>query len=538
MIPDGPGLSGAMYEPIASQMVQALQQQYTIYLMDHRGTGKSNPALHCPIQAGETREAPEGDCTEYLQTTYGDKMDYFSSEFIARDYNLITNEITQNSNAKVLLYGGGYGGYVINRILLENSTQINAIVLDSFLFPSLTETDENAQDTGSDFLDRCQNFESCREQIDRRDPEELMEDIFKSFADLSCPPQLGLTRSDLQIIFRNMANDKDYRALVLPVVVRMLRCNSEDLVYLRTGINTFLEVYYENNQLINSNSSIIQGQSYVLRNHLDIIELLPVDRGFQPGSQELLAVSENLYFSNYNPSFVTELSSNYPWDSTEDFDNFDFAISSVPTLILAGEFDFKVSSIYSALAADKFDNEKQRFLEIPFGGHLTIYNTPTQNGVNCGFELIAEFFNSNDFDPFSIDMSCISRLAPIDYAAEQSKTIELSIRTFGSEPWGSGNIPEFFGSISFSSQYVEFPFSTNDLPPIPDLTLSQIIVFDTYDSSNPQTFRNTLSFISTGILPPSAWFSPDGAVVGSASIFIPSYFCYFICFLFIALFTL
>lgn len=547
MIADGPGLSGSMYEPIASPMLQALQQRYSIYLMDHRGTGESNPSLHCPIQSGQIRESPEGNCLEFLRTTYGDQMEYFSTEFIAQDYIQITNEIQSNSNGQILLYGGGYGGYIINQILIQNSNspldfllEIDAIVFDSLLFPSITETDENAQDTGLDFLDRCQNFASCREQIERRDPEDLIEDIFQSFDELSCPNQLDLSRSELQIIFRNMANDQDYRALLLPVIVRILRCNSQDLTFLRSGLNQFLQVYYEDFQLISSNSSIIQGQSYVLRNHIDITELLDVDRGFQPGSQELLALSERLYFSNYNPSFVSELSRNWIWDAPNGFESFDFPFnSSIPLLILAGEFDMKVSSVYSALAYDNFDNENQRFIEIPFGGHLTLYQTPTQSGVQCGFELIAEFFNHPNHDPFDIDTQCISRLLPVDYAAERAQTIQLSIQTFGSDdPWGEGAIPEFFGTFSQSSRYIEFPFSSNDLPPIPQLTLSQIIVFDSYDSSNPQTIRNSFSYISTAFLPPTAWFSPDGAVVGSSSLMTWSSFCCFICFLFITLFSI
>ena len=520
MVPDGPGLSGAMYEPIVTALMSALNNRYTIYLMDHRGTGRSEPALHCPDEPGTGEESPEGDCTTFLNDNFGDTIEYFNSYAIVRDYQLLTDILT-DSNDVVLFYGSGYGAFVINQLLIEDPEIADAVIMDSAMLPSITEYDTNAQDTGLDFVDRCQNFGDCRKEIDSRDPEELVQEVFAQFSDLTCPNRLSLAREEVQTIFRNLAADQDYRPLLLPIVVRMLRCNSDDLDYLDTGIHQFNEFFYETLSLRSANSSITEGESYVFRNNIEVNELLRVDRGIQPNSQTLLGLSEQQFFSNYLPSFVSGISDGWLWDKNENVEEYEFGISSVPMFILAAEFDMKTSPRYSARMADIYDNQFQRFLEIPFAGHNVLTNSPTSNGGICGFELIAEFINQGpgNFNPFEISTSCIARLEPVDFAAQTQRTKEISSFIFGdSEPWGNGPIPLLNGgTLSLSSGYVVFPFSSNDLPEIPNLSISQIIVFDSYDTSNPKTTRNTLSYISTGFLPPSAWFSPDGAVVGAAS---------------------
>lgn len=538
MVPDGPGLSGAMYESIVQPLMSATNQAYSIYLMDHRGTGQSIPSLHCPDEPAINGELPEGDCITYLDETYGDTIEYMNTYAIVRDYISLTELIT-NSDDRVLFYGSGYGAFVINQIIIQDPNLIDLVVMDSALLPSIVNYDEYAHDAGLRLLNRCQSFSECRDKVDNNDPEDIIEDLFNNFPNLDCPRQLGLEKSEIQTIFRNMATDLDYRPLLLPVVVRVLRCNGDDLEYLRTGIETFNEFYYETYKLRAENSSFVTGESYVFRNNIQINEFLRIDRGFQPSSTELVAISEQLYFSNYLPTFVSQLSNTWIWGENNNLDPYEFGTSEVPMLILSGEFDMQANTIYSARLADIYDNRFQRFLEIPFAGHNVLFDSPTQSGGICGFELIAEFINQGpgNWDPYELSIQCISRLEPIDFDASTQKTLALSELTFGNrDPWGSGNIPVFGGSVSFSSDYVFNPFSSNDLPTIPNLSLSRIIVFDSYDTSRPQTNRNTLSYISTGILPPSGWFSSDGAVIGSASTltngFIIILLCLFISILF------
>merc|ERR1712137_354311 len=199
---------------------------------------------------------------------------------------------------------------------------------------------------------------------------------------------------------------------------------------------------------------------------------------------------------------------------------FTLSSSTVPALIISGEFDFVTDSSYSARMADVYDNERQRFIQIPFGTHMALVNTPTQNGTDCGFTMVVQFLRqrSGAWDPYQVSTKCIGNLVPVDYAASTNETRETSLRVFGyADPWGSGIVPpvDDGGAISVSGTG-SIMFSTNDLPPVPNLYLSRVVVFDTYDSSDPFSVRDTLSYVSTGVLLPADYFTSEGGLVNDS----------------------
>merc|ERR1712137_1225010 len=143
-------------------------------------------------------------------------------------------------------------------------------------------------------------------------------------------------------------------------------------------------------------------------------------------------------------------------------------------------------------------------------------------GTDCGFNLAVQFLrqSSGAWDPYELNTKCIGNLVPVDYAASTNETQETSLRVFGyANPWGSRIVPPIDnggGDISASGSSIVF--STNDLPPVPNLSLSRVVVFDTYDTSDPNTVRNTLSYVSTGILLPADYFTSGGAIANDATL--------------------
>ena len=524
LIADGPGYSGSMYEIIAEQMISALGERYSIYLMDHRGTGNSQ-FLQC---SGNTTlsQQTEGSCKIDLQAQYpNSELSYFNTYAIANDYIKFINEQRSSEEDVVLLYGSGHGAFIINQILTINTTKINAVVMDSYMYPPIVDYDADADDTGNDFISHCNNFGTCIQKLQGISPDTIFSNIFNSFESLTCTTQLGIGRAELQTIFRNIAASRQLNCLLLPIATRYLRCNQLDLDYLNAGIRQFNSTF----QLYFGNSSAT-GYSSVLNNQVILNDLFRVDTSInrQPNSQELTGESFLYYFSNYLPSFYSSLNSLWDptWLTDSPIDPFSFASTSVPALILGGEFDMNTNSFYSALAGNFYNRQFQRFIELPFASHSVLFNSPTSSGTQCGFQFVVNFFNQNPtaFDPHAIGNLCISSLEPVDFSAASQQTSELSSTYFNNtDPWGIGRIPIGVNYVSSaSSDYIPFLFSTNDLPDIPNLALSVIVVYDTFDTSDLRA-RGSFSRISPGILPPSAAFTPDGGV-GSSSYLLPVLF--------------
>mmetsp|Transcript_12804 Transcript_12804/g.51093 ORF Transcript_12804/g.51093 Transcript_12804/m.51093 type:complete len:651 (-) Transcript_12804:102-2054(-) len=548
LVSDGPGLSGEQYEGQVEALMAATGNVYDIYLMDHRGTGRSSP-IDCPVDAYTGVEDPAGVCVDYLDETFGREIRYYETSNVAQDYVRIVSIVLEDEilqygeDPVVAFYGGGYGAYVINQVLAISPSLANGVVLDSYMYPSLQEADLDANDIGLEFVEGCMQDEECRNALQGADARSLVESLFDNFDDLSCPHLLGLEKQDYQAILRRFLEDKELRNLILPVVVRTARCNSDDFDFLLTGLpGDFLDPYYPNQDADNR----VTGESYVFRNQVDLNEFLLFEDTTGPASREQLDnISDNLEFSDFQPGFLSDLWEAWRWRQTNTIDPYLFSASNVPMLLLSAEFDSVTHPRYTDLAADEYDNQLQRHIEVPFSIHNVFLNADTETGGSCGFDIIVDFLNTGsddgDFDPRGLSRLCLADLVRPDYGVEEVSTQDLSEQIFGDRnAFGDGPVPNLndddddgssgssrssnspassgifdFSTATFS--YFTFAFSPSNLPDLPDLSLSTIVVIDTVERSSLEPSDSLGFVINTGVLPPTSMFGPDGTFLGAAS---------------------
>jgi len=519
LVADGPGISGVMFESIAQNFFNDLNQQYSVYIMDHRGTGESTP-LNC------RNSDPEGLCLIDLQQDFDENVYYYTSYNIAQDYLVLQEFLPQPD--KVLYYGLGYGSYLINQILDLSENSPSAVVMDAYRYPSLVDYDSNAHEIGLEFVSECSDVDDCKSKLQKRSPSDLFEQIFVEFEDLDCPIALNVTDRDVRTAFRNMLNDQQLRNLLIPVAVRFLRCNSDDLTYLSTGFPGLVGEFF-----MTDDPEISEGFSSPTRNTVNINEFFLTENGIQPITSVLTANSDRFYFSNYDASFVSVADSVWAWKYNPEISPFSFARSNVPMLLMAGEFDSINYPQYVAFAGEVFRGKTQRAVQFPYSPHGVLFHSPTTTGTNCGYEVVIQFFNQGNFSAREISFDCVENLIAPDYAAVEASTTSLSSSLFGNpDPWGSGELPPRLqsGSLPFNFDFdstVELEYTSDELPDIPKLPMSRIVVFDTYDTSNYRGTTNTLSLISSEFYPYheyAGWASPEGGfvVVGSSSVVSPN----------------
>lgn len=553
MVSDGPGLSGQQYEAQVEALMAATGNVFDIYLMDHRGTGRSSP-IHCPADSETGIENPAGVCIDYLDETFGNDIHFYETSNVAQDYVRIVNIVLEDEilsygeNPVVAFYGAGYGAYVINQVLTVSPNLANGVILDSYMYPTLQEADLDANDVGLDFVEGCMQNQACRDSLQGADARDLVRNFFDDFEDLECPHLLGLEKEDFQTIVRRFLEDKQLRNFILPAVVRTTRCNSDDFDWLLSGLpGDFLEPFYPNQD----SDSSVTGQSYVFRNQIDVNEFLLFEDDTSPVSRaQLDNISDNLSFSDFYPGFLSDLWSAWRWRQTNGIDPYDFSSSNVPTLLLSAEFDAVTHPRYTEEAADAYDNQLQRQIEVPFSIHNVFLNADTESSGSCGFDIVVNFLNTGsddgDFDPRGLDRLCLADLVRPDYGGETQETQDLSEQIFGDRNvFGDGEVPAFdddddddssassgssnspgspgiFDITSQTFSYFSFAFSSDNLPDLPNLSLSTIVVIDTFEPSSFVPTATISFFLETGVLPPASMFGPDGTFLGAASSLAPA----------------
>ena len=152
-----------------------LEGKANIYIMDHRGTGRST-RLDCVSAQATTTGSPSSTaidlsevaaCAQDLKYKYGD-LSSFSMTTAATDIATFISEYTNGKDTVV--YGMSYGTALVERLMhLKNPTVIG-YVLDSILttsaapddkFPYVSTIDRGVGEVGDAFLDLCIDDEEC-----------------------------------------------------------------------------------------------------------------------------------------------------------------------------------------------------------------------------------------------------------------------------------------------------------------------------------------------------------------------------------------
>ncbi|KAG1690614.1 hypothetical protein DVH05_027964 [Phytophthora capsici] len=169
LLQGGPGISSVSLESTAVDLQTKLGGAFNMYLMDHRGTGRST-RLSCSAATklnsslwGSDVEAPNvGKCAEELISKYGD-MASFSTTSAAKDVATFMGEHTNGEDT--IVFGWSYGTMLGERLIHLDPPQVTGYVLDGILTSMGARTSEFQYNTNSDtdfgevadrFLAMCQ----------------------------------------------------------------------------------------------------------------------------------------------------------------------------------------------------------------------------------------------------------------------------------------------------------------------------------------------------------------------------------------------
>ncbi|WP_045857904.1 alpha/beta hydrolase [Teredinibacter purpureus] len=193
-IPGGPGSAASESYLFPRQGFDKILQQRDIYILDQRGTGKSN-RLDCavlPEQAwkvsldAEIRAQLKVHYAECLAQLTGDPSQYTTSVAV-KDLEAVRRALgLEQWN----IYGASYGTRVAQHYLRRHPSSIRSVVLDAVVHPQLVlgpviilESDRALQD----LLRRCEATEECQAQFP-----DLKQGIYRLIDELKVKP-LALT---------------------------------------------------------------------------------------------------------------------------------------------------------------------------------------------------------------------------------------------------------------------------------------------------------------------------------------------------------
>ncbi len=129
--------------------------------------------------------------------------------------------------------------------------------------------------------------------------------------------------------------------------------------------------------------------------------------------RSLEAIEDELVFATGGPVEAARLQPSWPVYPLDEFVT-ERAHTSVPMLMLSGTLDPQTPpSLARPLSGA--DGPGQHFVSVPWAAHGVVFQSPTEDGTQCGAELMADFLR----DPLTLDRGCIDRLRRPDFDGAQ-----------------------------------------------------------------------------------------------------------------------
>ncbi|OQR88473.1 serine protease family S33, partial [Thraustotheca clavata] len=136
----GPGAASVDMEFFMQDTYVDMNGAFSVYTMDHRGTGRSNK-LECSGDASDVNNTAE--CVNHLNQRYGDNAAGFSITSAAMDIVTLTSLI--DSKADWYVYGVSYGTYLMERVMhLQDKFTYKGYILDSVVPETMNVSDGDA----------------------------------------------------------------------------------------------------------------------------------------------------------------------------------------------------------------------------------------------------------------------------------------------------------------------------------------------------------------------------------------------------------
>jgi pimeloyl-ACP methyl ester carboxylesterase len=399
----GPGGAGNAYEGL-SEMLLNNDPTLTMYMLDHRGTGRST-RLGCPSQ-----EAPNSDegynitaaewpsCIAAMQAEHGDGLDYFSTTMAATDLGMLI-KATRGPDQPVILHGTSYGTRWAQRYLQIFPDQPTGVSMLGVVAPSFSFARYNQQyeTVGADYLARCGADEFCASKLGA-DPESTFRAVMGDIGG-RCPEAvtLGLNRAALQDYFgQQLLWARDERLIPLAIIYRINRCNDDDIDALT----------YFAQEILPNTVSVLDDPffSRAINHHVGLSDLW---EGPNPTLEdERTLMQDALWAFGTNSKFeLEEFWPTYPRDEYMG----SFATTSAAMLMQNGDLDPASTHAEAVLVGDHYDGPNQTFVTLPGAAHS--WTTPTTEGYDCGVNQFYGFIQ----DPLKQILDCTAIVLPLDF---------------------------------------------------------------------------------------------------------------------------
>lgn len=417
----GPGGPGSDYEVFA-ESVRTVASDVDVYLLDHRGTGRSS-RLGCP-GSGEAESSAGGlailpdewaACQAEVEATWGDDLAAFRTTEAALDLGALI-DATRAPGQEVHVHGGSYGTYLAQRYLQLYPDQATAVSLLGIAPPteSFVPYDGEFDRVGRAYLAACGADARCAAALGP-DPAARIEALFDRLDAGHCPEMaaLGYTRAGLRQLFAaTIFFSWEERVLVPAIAIRLDRCAEADVAALRTLATS---AFAPRTPTIHE-----RYQAPVLGVHIGLSELWTTPG---PSVAEATAVIDGALFSTEVGARYTPLAGVWPTYAPDALDGA-WADTDVPLLMMNGTLDPATTVEGARLVGARFRGPGQRFIELPGANHSWL--APTSTSRSCSFEIFAAFLR----DPHAaLEAACVDRIVPLTFGPDPT----LAAAAFGTD---------------------------------------------------------------------------------------------------------
>ncbi|KAF1325606.1 hypothetical protein FI667_g9102, partial [Globisporangium splendens] len=280
----GPGASSADSEIKTTQLILSLcalleiamltvyslaNASVNVYTMDHRGTGRSH-FLQCEAAQAFADGSPSGGeltleefpaCIADVMYQIDDQTAAFSVTSAATDLTYLIDSLHQADDDEAFLYGSSYGTYLVERVMHLAPQKVKGYLVDGVVSESgsspatrlqFSHWNRNILPPSKRFLELCYEQKDC--PLKFKSKETVLEDVLTMYDEIddgiednSCAESLMLFLKAetpsyaLREFFGLLVRDAWNRALVPSLLVRIHRCNDQDIGELSIVMGALME---------------------------------------------------------------------------------------------------------------------------------------------------------------------------------------------------------------------------------------------------------------------------------------------------------